>query len=142
MFPGMEESLRSDDTQLSVLIRHIYQEVGYLFTDDDNRNHLCDVRRVVDTGSSKLCLYLLQNSEINGLGVFTPEAPPSISWRELLIRDSLSPEQYVKSKYDVVMFGDRDVELDDMQFFHLNLLDDKQLDAHSKSTPRLVHYCM
>ena len=114
----MKESLRSDDTQLSVLIRHIYQEVGYLFTDDDNRNHLCDVRRVVYTGSSKLCLYLLPKSEINGLGVFNPEAHPSISWRELLIRDSLSPEQYVKSKYDVVMFGDRDVELDDMQFFN------------------------
>ena len=118
LFPGMEESLRSNDIQLSVLIRHIYQEVGYLFTDDDNRNHLCDVQRVVDTGCSKLCLYLLQKSEINGLGVFNPEAPPSISWRELLIRDSLSPEQYINSKYDVVMFEDRDVDLDNMQVFN------------------------
>lgn len=118
LFPGMEKSLRSDDTQLSVLIRHIYQEVGYLFTDDDNRNHLCDVQRVIDTGSSKLCLNLLQKSEINGLGVFNPEATTSISWRELLIRDSLTPEQYINSRYDIVMFEDRDVDLDDMQFFN------------------------
>lgn len=102
LFPGMEESLRSDDTQLSVLIRHIYQEVGYLFTDDDNRNHLCDIRRVVDTGNSKLCLHSLQKGEINGLGVFNPEATPSISWREFLIRDSLTPEQYINSKYDTL----------------------------------------
>ena len=118
LFPGMEESLRSDDTQLSVLIRHIYQEVGYLFTDDDNRNHLCDIRRVVDTGNSKLCLHSLQKGEINGLGVFNPEATPSISWREFLIRDSLTPEQYINSKYDIVVFEDRDVDLDDMQFFN------------------------
>ena len=118
LFPSIEETLRSDDTRLSVLIRHIYQEVGYLFTDDANRNHLCDVQRVVNTGNSKLCLNLLPKSEINGLGVFNSEVPPSISWRELLIRDSLTPEQYIASKYDIVLFEDRDLDLDEMQFFN------------------------
>lgn len=117
-FPNIEQSLYSDDVQLSVLIRCIYQEVGYLFTDDENRNHLCDVRRVVDTGTSKLCLNLLQESEINGLGVFNSEVAPSVSWRELLIRDSLTPEQYITSKYDIVLFEDSNLDLNEMQFFN------------------------
>ena len=118
LFPGIEQSLCSDEVQLPVLIRHIYQEVGYMFTDDDNRNHLCEVQRVVDTGAIKLCLNLLQKSEINGLGVFDSKSAPSISWRELLIRDLLTPEQYLTSKYDIVLFEDRDLDFDEMQFFN------------------------
>ena len=118
LFPEIDESLCSDDISLSVLIRHVYQEVGYLFTDSENRNHLCDVQRVIDTGTSKLCLNLLQKSEINGLGVFNLEATPSITWRELLIRDSFTPKQYINLKYDIVTFEDRDLNLDDMQFFN------------------------
>ncbi|MCM1272125.1 MAG: hypothetical protein NC225_05065 [Clostridium sp.] len=118
LFPNTEKSLCSDEVRLSVLIRHIYQEVGYLFTDNENHNHLCDVQRVVNTGTSKLCLNLLNKSEINGLGVFDLEVAPSITWQELLIRDSLTPKQYINSKYDIVMFEDRDLNYDDMQFFN------------------------
>lgn len=118
VFPEIEESLCSDNIQLSVLIRHIYQEVGCLFTDDENHNHLGNVQRVVDMGTSNLCLHFLPNAEINGLGIFNSERVSPISWRELLIRDSLTPEQYVNSKYDIVTFENRDVVFDDMQFFN------------------------
>lgn len=118
LFPGVEDALCSDDIQLPVLIRHVYQEIGYLFTDDENRNHLCDVKCVVDTGTSKLCLNLLPESEINGLGIFNSEVKPLITWREFLIRDSLTPNQYINSKYDLVMFEDRNLDLNDMQFFN------------------------
>lgn len=118
LFPEIEEALCSGDTSLSVLIRRIYQEVGYFFTDSENRNHLSGIQRVVDTGTSKLCLNLLQKSEINGLGVFNSDVSPSITWRELLIRDSLTPKQYINSKYDIVLFEDRDLNLENMQFFN------------------------
>ena len=118
LFPDVKQALCADDVQLSVLIRHIYQEVGYLFSDDENHNHICQIRRVIDTGNVKLCLNLLQNSEINGLGGFNSEAIPSVSWREFLIRDSLTPEQYIASKYDLVLFDNRDLNLEEMQFFN------------------------
>ncbi len=118
LFPDVEQSLCSDDTQLPVLIRHIYQEFGYFCTDDENRNHLCDILRAVNTGAFKLCLNLLRDSEINGLGIFNSETTSSVSWRELLIRDLLTPEQYINSKYDIVMFEDRDLDFQDMQFFN------------------------
>ena len=118
IYPETREQLTLEDSSLSLLIRHIYEETGYIFTDEFNRNHLNRTSMCVDFGNRKLSLNLAHNAEINGLGIYNDLSTDCISWREFIVRDSLTVNQYVNANFEIVSFDKAQNQLDDIQYFN------------------------
>lgn len=118
LFPCVTDSLLSEDGNLPVLIRRVYEETGYLLTDNENRNHICNIKKSVGLGESTLNFLPLAKYDFNGLGMLGTEKGSSISWREFLIRDNLTPEQFLHSKYDEITFDEFDMNIEELQFFN------------------------
>ena len=118
IYPETREQLTLEDSSLSLLIRHIYEETGYIFTDEFNRNHLNRTSMCVDFGNRKLSLNLAHNAEINGLGIYNDLSTDCISWREFIVRDNLTVNQYVNANFEIVSFDKAQNQLDDIQYFN------------------------
>lgn len=118
LFPFVSDSLYSAENPLPILIRRVYEETGHLITDEYNRNHLCNWQKGINTGTTKLHFNYLSDCEINGLGSFKQTETQTISWREFLVRDELTPNQFIEEKYDVAFFDDRDIDLEKLQYFN------------------------
>lgn len=118
LFPKIKEMLvQEDQTPISVFVRHLYEETGFLITDLANRNHLASYHRGLEIGSKKLLFGLGSQTSVEGLGSFSEDAKYTISWREALLRDSLTCEEYVSSTFDVTIFSQRDISEDSLQYF-------------------------
>lgn len=118
IYPETKEQLTLEDSSLSLLIRHIYEETGYIFTDEFNRNHLNRISRCVEFGNRKLSLNLVHNAEINGLGIYNDLSTDCISWREFIVRDNLTVNQYLNANFEIVSFEKAQNQLDDIQYFN------------------------
>lgn len=118
LFPVIKGMLiQEDETPLSVFIRHLYEETGFLITDSDNRNHLASFYRGLEIGSKKLLYGLSNQTSTEGLGSFSEDVKYIIPWREALIRDSLTCEEYISSAFDVAIFSQRDIAEECLQYF-------------------------
>ena len=118
IYPETREQLTLEDSSLSLLIRHIYEETGYIFTDEFNRNHLNRTSGCVEFGNRKLSLNLVRNAEINGLGIYNDLSTDCISWREFIVRDNLTVNQYLNANFEIVSFEKAQNQLDDIQYFN------------------------
>lgn len=102
-----------------VHIRRVYEETGYLLTDDSNRNNLANFGRCIQIGSKSLFFGLPNTSiSMNGLGMYTNPTKYSISTKDFLIRDNLTCEEFFHSRFDPIDFYDRDINLSDLEFFN------------------------
>ena len=118
LFPVIKDMLiQEDETPLSVFIRHIYEETGFLITDSDNRNHLVSYYRGLEIGSKKLLYGLSAQTSTEGLGSFSEDVKYIVPWREALLRDSLTCEEYLSSAFDVSIFSQRDIAKECLQYF-------------------------
>lgn len=109
----------NSDTNFPVHIRRAYEETGYLLTDDNNRNHLANFGRSIPIGKTALFFGIPDTRySINGLGTFTNPTDYKVSVRELLVRDDLTWEEYFQSKFDIIDFYERDINLDELEFFN------------------------
>lgn len=118
LFPVIKEMLiQENETPLSVFIRHLYEETGFLITDSDNRNHLAGYYRGLEIGSKKLLYGLSNQTSTEGLGSFSNDVKYIIPWREALLRDSLTCEEYLSSAFDVSVFSRRDIAEERLQYF-------------------------
>jgi hypothetical protein len=118
LFPEIKNMLvQEDQTQISVFIRQLYEETGFLITDSANHNHLANYRRGLEIGSKKLLYGLSSQSSTEGLGSFSEDVRYNISWREALLRDYLTCEEYVSSAFDVTLFSQRDISGGSLQYF-------------------------
>lgn len=122
LFPGIADRfVDTDNSQMnfSVHVRRVYEETGYLLTDKSNRNRLANFGRNIRVGNTSLFVGVPNKAHaVNGLGVFTSPTTPSSSTREFLIRDGLTCEEYFQSKYDLIDFYERDITIDELQFFN------------------------
>lgn len=119
LFPEIKEMLvQEDQTPISVFIRHLYEETGFLITDPANHNSLANYHRGLQIGSKQLLYGLSQKTSVEGLGVFSNDVKYTVSWQEALLRDSLSYEEYVSSVFDVTLFSPRDIPEDSLQYFN------------------------
>lgn len=102
-----------------VHIRRVYEETGYLLTDDNNRNHLANFGRSIPIGKTAL-FFGIPNTRysVNGLGTFTNPTAYKVSAREFLIRDDLTWEEYFQSQFDIIDFYERDINRDELEFFN------------------------
>lgn len=105
--------------KLSLQIRRIYEETGYLLTEENNRNSLANYGRTIMSGRSYLFFgipYLIK--ELNGLGIYTDQSHYESNIFEILIRDMLSSEEYFSSRFDLCDFYEKDIDDSDLQFFN------------------------
>lgn len=122
VFPTIAEKFVNTSRQqmnLPIHIRRVYEETGYLLTDNNNRNRLANFGRSISIGKTSL-FYGVPNTTycVNGLGVYINPTAYQVSTREFLLRDDLTYEEYFQSQFDIIDFYDRDINLDELQFFN------------------------
>jgi hypothetical protein len=109
----------SQPRNFSVFIRRIYEETGYLLTNENNRNRLANFGRSIRFGNEALFFGLASEIHaINGLGVFAKPTVYEVNINDFLIRDNLSCEQYFKVRFDPIDFYERDIDIQELEFFN------------------------
>lgn len=118
LFPGIESAFEMDAVPVSVFIRRIYEETGYLLTDENNKNCISNYGKGIPVDKGVLYFGISEPAIVSGLGVIIEEPAPScINWREFLIRDELTWCQFVSKQFDIVLFEKRDIPQEELQFF-------------------------
>lgn len=122
VFPSVADKFTdagNQHTSFSVFIRRVYEETGYLLTNEDNRNEIANYGRSVVLGEKALFFGLPSGDyAVNGLGVFTEPASYKVSSKEFLIRDDLTYEDYFRASFDSIDFYDREIDLSELEFFN------------------------
>ncbi|MGC7871814.1 hypothetical protein ACPUYX_09835 [Desulfosporosinus sp. SYSU MS00001] len=121
LFPGIAAMFidKSNQISLPVHMRRVYEQTGYLLTDKENRSQLVNFGRSIQVGNSSLFFGVPNTAyTVNGLGVFSIPTSYKSSVREFLIRDELTCEEYFQSRYDVLDFYEKDINVDEMEFFN------------------------
>lgn len=122
LFPGIANRFIDTSNQqinFPVHIRRVYEETGYLLTDNSNRNQLANSGRNIHIGNTSLFIGVPNKAyTVNGLGVFSPPATRPTTTREFLIRDKLTCKEYFQSRYDITDFYEKDIATDELQFFN------------------------
>lgn len=121
LFPTVAEKFIKLNRQISfsVHIRKVYEETGYLLTDESNRNRLANYGRSISIGSTALFFGISNKPHsVNGLGVFDNLTSYNVSTSEFFIRDCLSWEEYFQLQFDTIDFYERDIALDELEFFN------------------------
>lgn len=106
-----------------VHIRRVYEETGYMLTDQNNKNRLANYGRGIVIGNEILYFgEFKDNFNVNGLGVFQKRAECNAAFilkiNDFLIRDTLSIESYIKGKYDFLDFYIKEIDLNEYEFFN------------------------
>lgn len=122
LFPFLEERFTDANdhrNSSSVHIRRVYEETGYLLTDDSNRNIVAYFGRSIAIGSANL-LFGLPSAQygVNGLGVYATPTEYIVSSTDFLIRDTLTPEEYFGVQFDPVDFDEKDIDSAGLEFFN------------------------
>jgi len=122
LFPFISDkfiNIKNQQANFPVHIRRVYEETGYLLTDSNNRNQIANYGRSIPIGNTALFFGIPNVTHgINGLGVFTCPTEYMVSAKEFLIRDELTYEEYFQSRFDPIDFYDRDIDLDELEFFN------------------------
>lgn len=104
---------------ISVFMRRVYEETGYLLTDEGNHNRLVNFGRSIKIGHHALFFGLPQKPDnVNGLGVFSSPSEYVIAVNDFLIRDSLTCEEYFQTQFDPIDFYDRNINVQELEFFN------------------------
>jgi len=122
LFPdikGRFVDTNSQHNNIAVAIRRVYEETGYLLTDNNNHNRLGNFGRSIPFGDVSLFFGLPENTyTVAGLGVFTQPTEYEVSAQDFLIRDDLTCKEYFHSRFDLLDFYDRDIEVEQLEFFN------------------------
>lgn len=119
---GLNSSYFTDDVNrthsLSHQIRKVYEETGYLFSDERNYSVAANYGRTIHTEDGHLFFGIPESSYwMNGLGLYCPLGMNGVDLFDAMLRDTLSVEQYISAKYNSLDFEERDIEVQDLQFF-------------------------
>lgn len=110
----------SRNIDIAVFIRNIYEQTGYLLTLDNNYNVLNNSGEFIRVSETDY-LYLGLPATyyiVNGIGIHCRNGRHEIKINDFLIRDSLTPEEYLKVKYDECDFEERNINVEDLEFFN------------------------
>lgn len=101
------------------LIRRLYEEIGYLFTDSSNKNEIAKYGKGIAVEKGNILFGICDSMSVAGLGIITNEKVSfPVDWREALIRDNLTWKQYLNNQYDIVLFENRDIAENELEFFN------------------------
>ncbi|AGA58893.1 hypothetical protein Theco_2806 [Thermobacillus composti KWC4] len=122
LFPGIIDKFidsNNPNLRFPVHMRRVYEETGYLITNENNRNQTAYFGRSLNIGNTSLYFGIPNKLyTVNGLGLFTSPTEYSVTTRELLIRDELSVTDYVHAKYNIAEFYEADIRIEELQFFN------------------------
>ncbi len=125
MFPNIADRFidnNNQQTNFSVNVRRAYKETGYLLTNNDNHNRIAKYGRTIKIGNKYLFFGIPDIIyEVNGLGIFAKPTDYVVDLKDFLIRDSLSSEAYFKTRFDLIDFYERDINLSELEFFNPKL---------------------
>lgn len=112
--------LGSKNSDIAVFIRNIYEQTGYFLTMENNYNVLNNSGETVRfSDTDYLYLGLPEvGYRVNGLGIHIASGIMEIQLNDFLVRDSLTPEEYLKVKFDECDFDKRDFDMDELEFFN------------------------
>jgi len=119
IYPSIRSYLSGYEMDIAVFIRNLYEQTGYFLTSDSNHNVLCaGVGSIYVTETDYLCVGIPNgNYLMNGLGVHNNESGRNISLADFLIRDDLTPEEYLVANYNICDFDERDIDREELEFF-------------------------
>jgi hypothetical protein len=122
LFPCITDKfvdVSNSQMNFAVHVRRVYEETGYLLTGDDSQNRIANYGRSIPIEKTALFFGIPDTTyTINGLGAFSKPTAYTVSARDFLIRDNLTCEEYFQSQFDVIDFYDKDVNLDELEFFN------------------------
>lgn len=107
------------NADIATFIRNVYEQTGYLLTQDNNSNVLNESGETVQfTDREHLYLGLPESGySVNGLGIYTKSRGIEIAVKDYLIRDSFTPEEYLAANFDECDFDTCDIDLEELEFF-------------------------
>ena len=110
----------SRNIDIAIFIRNIYEQTGYLLTLDNNYNVLNNSGETIKVSETDYLYFGLPATYyiVNGLGSHCRNARHEVKLNDFLIRDSLTPEEYIKVKYDECDFNERDIDVAELEFFN------------------------
>lgn len=110
----------SRNSDIATFIRNIYEQTGYLLTMENNLNILNNSGETIRfSNMAHLYLGLPEiDYKVNGLGIHIECGKTAIKLKDFLVRDSLTPEEYLKVKFDECDFELRDIDMDELEFFN------------------------
>lgn len=110
----------SKNNDIAVFIRNIYEQTGYLLTLDSNYNVLNNGGETVKISDTDYLYFGLPETDyiVNGLGIHCRSGKYEVRLNDFLIRDSLTPEEYLKTKYDECDFDERNIDAKELEFFN------------------------
>ena len=119
LYPSLRRFLRSEKKDLAVFIRNLYEQTGYLLISENNYNVLNKGSKAVRVSDIEYLYLGLPSGRIsvNGLGIHCCYFDKEISIQEFLIRDSLTPKEYIAVNYNLCDFESRDIDLSELEFF-------------------------
>ena len=110
----------SRNADIAVFIRNIYEQTGYLLTQENNHNVLNSSGETVRF-SDRDYLYLglpEARYKVNGLGIHIENGKKEIQLNDFLVRDNLTPEEYLKVNFDECDFDTRKLGMEELEFFN------------------------
>ena len=107
------------NADIAVFIRNIYEQTGYLLTLDNNYNVLNNSGETLKISDTDYLYFGLPVTYyiVNGLGIHCRSGIREVKLNDFLIRDRLTPEEYIKVKYDECDFDERDIDVEELEFF-------------------------
>ena len=122
IFSESKEYLLLDDGTLAVKIREMYEALGYLIQNKSSGLSIANFGRGVK-GVEEVILFGLPSADysISGLAVVVNQAQYYETIQDVLIRDNLLPQEYVKNSFDITLFSEwkKDVKL---EFFFMAII--------------------
>lgn len=107
-----------EDEPVSVFMRKVYEEIGYLITDEDNRNSIASCGDGIRINNDYLLFGVNNQSSVVGLGVYSSNVKNEVNWKDVLVRDNLSYEEYLLSQFDYVGFDSGSIPIEELKFFN------------------------
>ena len=99
-------------------ILRVYEETGYLFSDENNHSVAANYGRTICATDGNL---FFGNPEsgywMNGLGIYCPTAVNDVDLFEAMLRDTLTIDEYITVKYNPLDFEERDLDVHELNFF-------------------------
>ena len=109
---------KNKEHTLSRHIRRVYEETGYLFSDENNHSVAANYGRTICATDGNL---FFGNPEsgywMNGLGIYSPTAVNDVDLFEAMLRDTLTIDEYITVKYNPLDFEERDLDVHELKFF-------------------------
>lgn len=120
LFPSSKEYLLLENDSLAIRIRETYESLGYLIKKEDALITLANYGRGLKLNGESLYFGLPnENYSMSGLAVVYNSAKYYEQIKDILIRDNLLPQEFVRHSYDLALFDEwkKDIKL---EFFNPN----------------------